>query len=142
MAGEPGSALSPARQVEFLKLLRRMDRLGQCQVIMATQNDPRNLPILMAYPGARLLGLTKYGLDPVTIEQTQHFRLIREFCLAPATFVETMMEESGVGVLLSGRAIGAKCVPPHYQEDRQLAAPRSLTLPWQQSHQPSPLKRH
>ena len=65
-----------------------MDRLGQCQVIMAT-----HAPILMAYPGARLLGLTKYGLDPVTIEQTQHFRLIREFCMDPATFVETMMEE-------------------------------------------------
>lgn len=85
---EPESALSPARQVEFLKLLRRMDRLGQCQVIMAT-----HAPILMAYPGARLLGLTKYGLDPVTIEQTRHFRLIREFCLDPAMFVETMMEE-------------------------------------------------
>lgn len=56
-------------------------------------NDPGNLPILMAYPGARLLGLSRYGLDPVTIEQTQHVRLIREFCLAPATFVETMMEE-------------------------------------------------
>ncbi|MGE7471194.1 AAA family ATPase [Bosea sp. NPDC003192] len=85
---EPESALSPARQIEFLKLLRRMDRLGQCQVIMAT-----HAPILMAYPGARLLALSKYGLDPVTIEQTQHFRLIREFCLDPATFVETMMEE-------------------------------------------------
>lgn len=85
---EPESALSPARQIEFLKLLRRMDRLGQCQVIMAT-----HAPILMAYPGARLLALSKYGLDPVTIEQTQHFRLIREFCLDPTTFVETMMEE-------------------------------------------------
>lgn len=85
---EPESALSPARQIEFLKLLRRMDRLGQCQVIMAT-----HAPILMAYPGARLLGLTKYGLEPVTIEQTQHFRLIREFCIDPETFVETMLEE-------------------------------------------------
>lgn len=85
---EPESALSPARQIEFLKLLRRMDRLGQCQVIMAT-----HAPILMAYPGARLLGLTKYGLDPITIEQTQHFRIIREFCSDPATFVETMLED-------------------------------------------------
>lgn len=85
---EPESALSPARQIEFLKLLRRMDRLGLCQVIMAT-----HAPILMAYPGARLLGLTKYGLDPVTIEETQHFRIMREFCADPATFVETMMEE-------------------------------------------------
>ncbi|VXB88940.1 ATP-binding protein (modular protein) [Bosea sp. 29B] len=34
---EPESALSPAHQIEFLKLLGRMDRLGQCQVIMATR---------------------------------------------------------------------------------------------------------
>jgi predicted ATPase len=62
-----------------------MDRLGQCQVIMATRMIMEPAPILMAYPGARLLALSKYGLDPVTIEQTQHFRLIREFCLDPAT---------------------------------------------------------
>lgn len=47
----------------------------------------------MAYPGARLLALGQCGLDPVTIEQTQHFRIMREFCTDPATFVETMMEE-------------------------------------------------
>lgn len=70
-----------------------MDRLGQCQVIRAPRMIMEPCPILMAYPGARLLGLSKYGLDPVTIEQTQHFRLISEFCLDPATFVETMMEE-------------------------------------------------
>ncbi len=33
---EPESALSPARQIEFLKLLRAMERSGICQVIMAT----------------------------------------------------------------------------------------------------------
>src|SRR5207302_1174443 len=59
---EPESALSPSRQVEFLKLLHRMDRSGICQVIMAT-----HAPILMAYPNARLLGLTKSGLAPVTV---------------------------------------------------------------------------
>lgn len=47
----------------------------------------------MAHPGARLLALSQYGLDPVTIEQTRHFRIMREFCADPATFVETMMEE-------------------------------------------------
>jgi predicted ATPase len=85
---EPESALSPARQVEFLKMLRRMDELGICQVIMATHS-----PILMAYPGAKLLGLTKYGLEPVALEQTQHFRLMREFCLDPELFIEMMMDE-------------------------------------------------
>jgi len=84
---EPESALSPSRQIEFLKLLHRMDGSGICQVIMAT-----HAPILMAYPNARLLRVTKYGLEPVTLEQTEHFRLIREFCADPALFVETMME--------------------------------------------------
>ena len=58
---EPESALSPARQMEFLKLMRRMENSAICQVIMATHS-----PMLMAYPGARLLRLTKYGLEPVT----------------------------------------------------------------------------
>jgi predicted ATPase len=85
---EPESALSPSRQVEFLKLLHRMDRSGICQVIMAT-----HAPLLMAYPGARLLQLTKYGLDPVAVEDTDHYRLLREFWSDPAGFVGTMLEE-------------------------------------------------
>lgn len=51
---EPESALSPSRQIEFLKILRRMEDSRVCQVIMATHS-----PILMAYPGARLLQLDK-----------------------------------------------------------------------------------
>ena len=80
---EPESALSPSRQVEFLKLLRRMDESGIVQVIMAT-----HAPILMAYPEARLLHLTRGGLDPVAVEDTEHFRLMREFVLDPSGFVE------------------------------------------------------
>jgi predicted ATPase len=85
---EPESALSPARQMEFLKLMRRMERLGICQVIMATHS-----PMLMAYPNARLLRLSKYGLEPVTVEQTDHYKVMREFCDDPAGFVEAAIEE-------------------------------------------------
>src|SRR5262249_15143011 len=76
---EPESALSPSRQIEFLKLLRRMDGSNNCQVIMATHS-----PILMAYPNARLLQLSKYGLESTSVEQTGHYRLMREFCADPA----------------------------------------------------------
>jgi predicted ATPase len=86
---EPESALSPSRQMEFLKLMRRMETMGTCQIIVATYS-----PILMAYPGAHLLRLTKYGLDPVRIEQTDHFRVMREFCHDPKGFVEAVIEES------------------------------------------------
>lgn len=85
---EPESALSPSRQIEFLRLLRRMDQARNCQVIMAT-----HAPILMAYPNASLLRFTKGGLEPVTIEATDHYRLMREFCADPAAFVASKLEE-------------------------------------------------
>lgn len=84
---EPESALSPSRQIEFVKLMRRMDASGICQVIMAT-----HAPVLMAYPNARLLRLSKYGLEPVRLEETDHFRLLREFCADPAQFLATMLD--------------------------------------------------
>ena len=82
---EPESALSPARQMEFLKLMRRMEQSTICQVVMATHS-----PMLMAYPNARLLRLTKYGLEPVSVEQTDHYKVMREFCADPAGFVEAV----------------------------------------------------
>src|SRR6267142_6106766 len=85
---EPESALSPNRQIEFLKLMRRMDESKISQIIMATHS-----PMLMAYPGARLLRLSKYGLEPVTVEQTDHYRVLREFCADPAGFVEGAIAE-------------------------------------------------
>jgi predicted ATPase len=85
---EPESALSPARQMEFLKLLRRMEQSTICQVVMATHS-----PMLMAYPNARLLRLSKYGLEPVRVEETDHYKLMREFCNDPAGFVEAVVEE-------------------------------------------------
>jgi predicted ATPase len=85
---EPESALSPVRQIEFLKLLRRMDESKINQIIMATHS-----PMLMAYPGAQLLRLSKYGLEPVAVEATEHFQIMREFWTAPADFIRTMLEE-------------------------------------------------
>jgi predicted ATPase len=84
---EPESALSPSRQIEFLKLLRRMERSGICQLLMATHS-----PILMAYPTARLLQLSKCGLEPITVQDTDHYRMMREFCADPATFVDSLLE--------------------------------------------------
>ncbi len=85
---EPESALSPARQMEFLKLMRRMERSTICQVVMATHS-----PMLMAYPGADLLRLSKYGLEQVTVEQTDHYKVMREFCSDPVGFVDEVVEE-------------------------------------------------
>ena len=85
---EPESALSPSRQIEFLKPLQLMDKSGHCQVIMATHS-----PFLMAYPNATLLRLSKQGLEPVAVEQTDHFKTMREFFEDPRGFVEAAIGE-------------------------------------------------
>jgi predicted ATPase len=85
---EPESALSPSRQLSFLRLLQRLDHAANAQVIIATHS-----PLLMAYPGATLLKLTKYGLEPTTLQQTDHYRLMHEFCQNPAGFVDEALAE-------------------------------------------------
>jgi predicted ATPase len=74
--------------MEFLKLMRRMEESTICQVVMATHS-----PMLIAYPGARLLRLSKYGLEPVTVKDTDHYKVMREFCADPAGFVEATLAE-------------------------------------------------
>jgi predicted ATPase len=85
---EPEAALSPVRQIEFLKLLQMMDKSERIQVIMATHS-----PMLMAYPNATLLRLTKYGLEPTTVESTDHYKTLREFFEDPRGFVEAAITE-------------------------------------------------
>jgi hypothetical protein len=40
-----------------------------------------------------LLRLSKYDLEPVTVEETDYCQLMREFCADPAGFVEAVVEE-------------------------------------------------
>ena len=65
-----------------------MDESGNCQVIMAT-----HAPMLMAYPNATLLRLTKYGLEPVSLKDTDDYKVMREFCDDPVGFVEGAIAE-------------------------------------------------
>jgi predicted ATPase len=85
---EPESALSPSRQVEFLKLLRAMEGSQICQVIMATHS-----PLLMAYPGARLLQLSGSGLAPVRVQDTEHYRAMRDFWRDPDGYVREVLND-------------------------------------------------
>jgi predicted ATPase len=47
--------------------------------------------MLMAYPAAQLLRLSKYGLEPVRVSETDHHRLMREFSADPETFIDTVL---------------------------------------------------
>jgi predicted ATPase len=79
---EPESALSPSRQLEFLRLLKRMEQSRQAQVVMATHS-----PLLMSLPGADLLAATPRGFVPTTLEATSHYKLTRAYAADPHGFV-------------------------------------------------------
>jgi predicted ATPase len=50
-------------------------------------------PMLMAYPNATLLRLSKYGLEPARVQDTDHFKAMREFCDDPTGFVDAVFAE-------------------------------------------------
>lgn len=85
---EPESALSPARQLDLVDTLARVQETASAQIIMATHS-----PILMGTPGARLLEVTRFGLEDVSLEDTRHFRLYRSFCLDPHSFIAEELQQ-------------------------------------------------
>lgn len=80
---EPEAALSPAR---ILRLMCNINNLvnDNSQFIIATHS-----PILMAFPGAEVLELTKNGIHSVDYKDTEHYIITKRFLGAP----EKMCEE-------------------------------------------------
>jgi predicted ATPase len=46
----------------------------------------------MALPDADLRRIHRFGIDPVRLEDTDHFKIYREFVLYPHETVEAMIE--------------------------------------------------
>jgi predicted ATPase len=80
---EPESALSPARQIEFLNLLRRLEARGHAQFIVATHS-----PILLAYPGAQIFSFDSDHVQELAYEDTPHYQIYRQFFIDPNAFFE------------------------------------------------------
>lgn len=85
---EPEVALSPTRQLAFLRILRDWQRSGQVQAIIATHS-----PILMALPGAELLSLDGGAIHPVTLQDIEHFRVTRRFLMDPDKALRDLLDE-------------------------------------------------
>ena len=75
---EPESALSPQRQLSFLRLVH--DRVADGgQFIIATHS-----PLIMAYPGATIYVLDREGIRRVPYEETEHYIVTKTFLEDPA----------------------------------------------------------
>jgi predicted ATPase len=85
---EPEAALSPAKQIDFVKLLYEKEKAGYCQFIIATHS-----PFIMAYPGACVLHLTKDGLVERPFTQTENYKILRDFYYDPKGFMQELLSE-------------------------------------------------
>jgi len=70
---EPEAALSPFRQMAMLSRIHEL--VGRrSQFIISTHS-----PILMAYPDSRMYQLTPDGIEETTLEETDHYIIMKEF---------------------------------------------------------------
>lgn len=86
LVDEPEAALSPQRQLAFLGILHNLTTAGVAQFIIATHS-----PILMAFPGAAILGFDGDTPVPVAYTETEHYRITRDFLAAPERFLRYLL---------------------------------------------------
>lgn len=83
---EPEAALSPQRQLALLVGIDRLARFEDSQFIIATHS-----PIVLAYPHAQRYAFTEGGVTPIAYEDTEHFRLSRDFLNAPERYLARLL---------------------------------------------------
>ena len=88
---EPEAALSPMR---LLTLMGEIDRLLETgsQFIISTHS-----PILMAFPGAEVLEITRAGISAVPYRETEHFEVTRRFLESPERMLRVLLEKDAGG---------------------------------------------
>ncbi len=80
---EPEAALSPQRQLSFLKIIHDLSTPGHAQFLIATHS-----PIILSYPGATLFSLDGNEIAEIDYRETKHFQITRDFLNSPERFFE------------------------------------------------------
>lgn len=84
---EPEAALSPMRIMELMCFIHKLEKQNS-QFIISTHS-----PILMAYPGAEVLYLTKEGIRSVSYRETDHYQITRQFLNHPEQMCKYLFAE-------------------------------------------------
>lgn len=103
---EPEQALAPQRQLSLLAAIHALV-LRRSQFVIATHS-----PILMAYPGAKLLGFGAtygdQGVRETTWEETEHVQVYRGFLNDPQRWLKHLLEATGEQVAAADAAEAAR----------------------------------
>ncbi|MBL0937731.1 MAG: AAA family ATPase [Gemmatimonadaceae bacterium] len=85
---EPEAALSPQRQLAFMAIMHGLARQRIAQFIVATHS-----PILLCLPGARVLSFEDGVISETDYQDTEHYRLTREFLMDPSRYLRHLLAE-------------------------------------------------
>jgi len=85
---EPEAALSPQRQLAFLRILHDLTAQKIAQFVIATHS-----PMLLTFPGATIFTLDAGQMRRVTYQETDHFQITRDFLNAPERYYRHLLEE-------------------------------------------------
>ncbi len=75
---EPETALSPKTQLELLRLLTDMSKLGHAQFIIATHS-----PILLSCPGSGIYSFDHIPIKSISYKETEHYQIYKHFMKDP-----------------------------------------------------------
>ncbi|WP_080845895.1 AAA family ATPase [Cytobacillus gottheilii] len=88
---EPEAALSPARQLAFLRIIHDLTEKEDCQFIIATHS-----PILLGYPDADIYSFDDGEIRKVAFEDTDHFQITKYFLDNRDRFLVELFKEDEV----------------------------------------------
>ena len=83
---EPEAALSPARQLAFLRVMKQLE--NEAQFIIATHS-----PILLGYPGAAILNFDVQPVEEIRYEDTMHYIVTRRFLDKRKAVLDELFED-------------------------------------------------
>jgi predicted ATPase len=78
---EPEAALSPQRQLSFLKVIHDLTSRGGAQFLIASHS-----PMLIAYPGGVVFDFDGERIQEVSYRETKHYLISRDFLTSPERF--------------------------------------------------------
>ncbi|MFC7321503.1 AAA family ATPase [Halobacillus campisalis] len=85
---EPEAALSPQRQLSFLKIMHDLVSSGDCQFIIATHS-----PILLGYPDADIYSFDEEEIHKIQYEETNHFQITSYFLQNRERFLRDILDD-------------------------------------------------
>jgi predicted ATPase len=87
---EPEAALSPQRQLAFLRIIHQLETPAQAQFLISTHS-----PMMLSYPGAVLFSLDGDAIREIAYRETEHYRVTRDFLNSPERYFKHLFRADG-----------------------------------------------